>query len=52
MHNMAVHWYKNGDTCFKVSFNFHKGYHRHVHINELVEDGNVLTIQSELDLYI
>jgi hypothetical protein len=51
-HNMVAHWYRYGNTCFKVFFNFHKGCHRCVLINALVANGNVLTVQSKLDLYV
>jgi hypothetical protein len=53
MHNMAVHWYRYRDSCFKMFFNFHKGNHkRDVLINELVVEGKTLSVRNELARYI
>jgi hypothetical protein len=52
MHNMAVHWYRYGDSCFKMLFNFRKGNHERVRINELVVEGKTLSVRNELARYI
>jgi hypothetical protein len=51
-HGSSLHWYKYGDTCSKVFFNFQKGCHKRVLIKELVANRNVLTTKSELAQYI